>query len=346
MQNTGKTIKLTIMRNLAIFTMGLMAVLSGISSQAQTDPHYSQYYIYPLWLNPGLTGVMDGDYRVTAIYRRQWDAASSPFVTPGVSADITTNKNVNVGLNIMNQQAGSAGYNYLTAYASMAYTGVRFGTDGNQHISMGMSFGVINRRFDQSKLQTNGMYNGNTGAVDQPFDEPLNKTSGSSFDAGAGVVYYDATPGKKMNIFGGLSAYHLTQPEDPFTTGPDRTKMPVRLTLHGGAQFNISEGLSITPNLLYMRQGKASEKMIGAYIQSNINEDADFLVGANYRLKDAIVPYVGVYYKTFVLGLSYDVGTSDLSKISGKANSFEISLSVMGHRSVKTKRVPFVCPAM
>jgi type IX secretion system PorP/SprF family membrane protein len=211
---------------------------------------------------------------------------------------------------------------------------------------MGMSFGIINRRFDPSKLQTNGMYNPATGEVSTVIDEPLNKTSGSSFDAGAGVVYYDATPGKKMNFFGGLSAYHLTQPEDPFTTGPDHAKMPVRLTAHGGAQFNISEGLSITPNLLYMRQGKASEKMIGAYIQSNINEDADFLVGANYRIKDAIVPYVGVYYKTFVLGVSYDVGTSDLSKISGKANSFELSLSVMGRRSVKTKRVPFVCPAM
>lgn len=333
------------MRNLAIFAMGLMAVLSGISTQAQTDPHYSQYYIYPLWLNPGLTGAMDGDYRVTAIYRRQWDAASSPYVTPGISADITTNKNVSVGLNIMNQQAGSAGYNYLTAYASMAYTGVRFGTDGNQRISMGMSLGLINRRFDQSKLQTNGMYNPQTGEVTPILDEPLSKTSGSNFDAGAGIMYYDATPGKKMNLFAGVSAFHLTQPEDPFTTDGTQ-KLPVRYTVHGGAQFNVSEVFSITPNFLYMKQGQATEKMIGAYMQSRINEDADFLLGANYRFKDALVPYAGVYYKNFVLGLSYDVGTSDLSKISGKVNSFEISLSIIGSKAVKAKRVPFVCPAM
>lgn len=333
------------MRNLAIFTLGLMALLSGISTQAQTDPHYSQYYIYPLWLNPGLTGAMDGDYRVTAIYRRQWDAASSPYVTPGISADITTNKNVSVGLNIMNQQAGSAGYNYLTAYASMAYTGVRFGTDGNQRISMGMSLGLINRRFDRSKLQTNGMYNPQTGEVTAILDEPLSKTSGSNFDAGAGIMYYDATPGKKMNLFAGVSAFHLTQPEDPFTTDGTQ-KLPVRYTVHGGAQFNVSEVFSITPNFLYMKQGQATEKMIGAYMQSRINEDADFLLGANYRFKDALVPYAGVYYKNFVLGLSYDVGTSDLSKISGKANSFEISLSIIGSRAVKAKRVPFVCPAM
>jgi len=334
------------MRNLAIFTLGLMAVLSGVSTQAQTDPHYSQYYIYPLWLNPGLTGVMDGDYRVTAIYRRQWDAVSSPYVTPGVSADFTTNKNVSLGLNVMNQKAGSGGYNYLTAYASMAYTGVRFGADGNHRISMGMSLGLINRRFDPSKFQTNGMYDPQTGEPTLGNDEVLGKTNGSNFDAGAGIMYYDATPNKKMNLFAGFSAFHLTQPEDPFITDGEHQKMPVRYTVHGGAQFNISEAFSITPNLLYMRQGQATEKMIGAYMQSRINEDADFLLGANYRFKDALVPYAGVYYKNFVLGLSYDVGTSDLSKISGKANSFEISLSVIGSRAIKAKRVPFVCPAM
>jgi type IX secretion system PorP/SprF family membrane protein len=149
-----------------------------------------------------------------------------------------------------------------------------------------------------------------------------------------------------VNLFAGFSAFHLTQPEDPFITDGEHQKMPVRYTAHGGAQFNVSEALSITPNLLYMRQGEATEKMIGAYTQFRVNEDADFLLGANYRFKDALVPYAGVYYKNFVLGVSYDVGTSDLSKITGKANSFELSLSVIGSRAFKAKRVPFVCPAM
>jgi type IX secretion system PorP/SprF family membrane protein len=318
-----------------------------MTTQAQTDPHYSQYYIYPLWLNPGLTGVMDGDYRVTAIYRRQWENVSGPYVTPGVSADIATNKNVSLGLNIMNQQAGSGGYNYLTAYASMAYTGVRFGANGNHRISMGMSLGLINRRFDPSKFQTSDMWDPQTGLNPSlGGDEVLTKTGGTNFDAGAGIVYYDATPDKKMNIFAGFSAYHLTQPEDPFITDGEHQKMPVRYTAHGGAQFNVSDGVSITPNVLYMRQGQATEKMIGAYTQCRINEEADFLLGANYRFKDALVPYAGVYYKNFVLGVSYDIGTSDLSKVTGKANSFELSLSVIGSRAFKAKRVPFVCPAM
>jgi len=44
---------------------------ASVVSNAQTDPHFSQYYAYPMWLNPGLTGAIDGDYRVTALYRDQ-----------------------------------------------------------------------------------------------------------------------------------------------------------------------------------------------------------------------------------------------------------------------------------
>jgi type IX secretion system PorP/SprF family membrane protein len=289
---------------------------------------------------------MDGDYRVTAIYRRQWGSVS-PFTTPGISADMSTGKNVNVGVNVMNQQAGSGGYNYLSAYASMAYTGVRFGPDGNQRVVMGLSLGVLNRRFDPSKFQTDAQWSDLTGLnPNQANDEVYAKTSGASFDAGAGITYYDATPEKKVNIFAGFSAFHLTRPEDPFIANGTHERMPVRYTAHGGAQFNLPNGMSITPNLLYLRQGTAEEKMIGAYLQMNVNEDADFLLGANYRVKDALSPYAGLYYKNFVLGLSYDVGMSDLSKATGNANSFEISLTIMAHKGVKAKRVPFVCPAL
>src|SRR5215510_10856976 len=91
-----------------------LIALSQLQGTGQTDPHFSQYYAYPLWLNPGLTGAIDGNYRVTAMYRSQWGGISNPFATPGISADIVTNKNVSFGLNIMNQRAGNIGYSYLT----------------------------------------------------------------------------------------------------------------------------------------------------------------------------------------------------------------------------------------
>ncbi len=82
-----------------ITTILLLPLLltTGLTAKAQADPHFSQYYVYPSWLNPALTGAFDGNYRLAAIYRNQWGNISNPFSTYGVAADFTTNKQFNFG---------------------------------------------------------------------------------------------------------------------------------------------------------------------------------------------------------------------------------------------------------
>ena len=57
-------------------------------------------------------------------------------------------------------------------------------------------------------------------------------------------------------------------------------------------------------------------------------------------------PYVGFTYKNMVLGASYDVNISDLGKMVNGTNSFEISLTFFGKKSVKTPEAEFICPAL
>jgi type IX secretion system PorP/SprF family membrane protein len=333
-----------------LFTrIAMLILLGGMSWQelkAQTDPHFSQYYVYPSWLNPALTGAFDGNYRVAAIYRTQWGNITSPFSTPGVALDFTTNSNVNFGVSVLNQRAGDGGYNYTTAYANMAYTGVRFGAMGHHRLNMGLQLGMIQRKFDRSKLtfgdQWNPITGYNPGAVSA---DVLTRTAATSFDAGVGILYYDATPGKKSNLFGGFSAAHLTKPQDKFSVGEDET-LPIRYTFHAGVRIMLSDVFSLTPNALYLRQGTASEKMLGAYAQLKAGDNTDFMLGANYRFKDAISPYVGFTHNNMVIGLSYDVNTSDLGKMYRGSNSFEISFSFVGKKSARTPEAEFVCPRL
>lgn len=335
-------------KNKSVIILLLAACLGGTAARAQADPHFSQYYAYPMWLNPGLTGAIDGDYRVTGIYRNQWGNINNGFSTPGVSADMVTDKNINLGVNLLNQTAAGGAYNYLNGYLSVAYTGLRFGKQGHQRVSIGISGGVINRKFNPSKFTSGAQFNELTNSLDLsvPMDDILAKNSAMTFDAGAGVMYFDAAPDKKVNIFAGFSAFHLTQPDDPFISGKEGKGLPVRYTLHGGARISVSDVFSLTPNVLYMRQGKSEEKMFSLYGQLSASNSTDFLLGANYRLKDAISPYIGLYHNNFMLGLSYDVNTSDLSKMVGNANSFELSLTFTGRKSAKTEPVPFVCPRL
>jgi type IX secretion system PorP/SprF family membrane protein len=329
-----------------LLLLSIAACLAAPAARAQVDPHFTQYYVYPAWLNPALTGAFDGDYRVSGIYRTQWGNISSPFSTPGLAAEFTTDKNANFGLSVLNQTAGDGGYNYLTAYGSFAYTGVRFGANENHRISMGLQIGLIQRRFNPSKLTFGDQWNPITGYnPGNGTQESFTRTNSTAFDAGAGILYYDAQPGQKVNLFGGFSVSHLTKPTDHFASDGN-AKLPMRFTAHAGARITVNEVFSITPNLLYLRQGSASEKMAGAYLQMKAAAGTDFMLGANYRFDDAISPYVGFAHKNLVLGVSYDINASDLGKMVRGSNSFEISLSFIGKKSVKTPEVEFVCPRL
>ncbi|MBS4043468.1 MAG: PorP/SprF family type IX secretion system membrane protein [Chitinophagaceae bacterium] len=329
-------------------TLVLLTVLFSVNTQAQVDPHFSQYYVYPQWLNPALTGVMDGDYRVAAIYRSQWTNIDNGFVSIGVAGEIATSKNLNFGVGLFQQSAGNGGYKYFTPYASVAYTGIKFGKQGTHHITIGINGGVINRRFDLSKFKYGNQYNPIVpGGFDPSIlsNEVILNPSQTALDLGMGILYFDATPYKKSNAFVGFSVAHLTQPTDKFTSNSD-ARVPMRFTLHGGLRINLSERVSLTPNALYLKQGTAEEKMIGAYAQIKGGEGFDFLCGANYRFKDALVPFAGFYYKDFVLGLSYDANTSDLGRMAGATNSFELSLSFTGKTRRSLSDQPFICPRL
>ncbi len=332
----------------SIKTSLLMLALcfAGKSLKAQVDPHFSQYYVYPSWLNPALTGAFDGDYRIAGIHRSQWGNITTPFSTQGVAADFNTNKTMNFGGSILNQSAGDGGYNYTTAYVNGAYTGLRFGVQGYQRLVFGMQLGMIQRKFNPTKLKWGNQWNPSVG-----FDsnigsgETFKHTVATSFDAGAGLMYYDAQPGKKSNFFGGVSVAHLNMPEDKFSV-TSTEKLPMRFTAHAGMRFNINPTFSITPNALLLKQGTATETMIGAYAQLKAAPDADVLLGANYRFNDALSPYAGFYYKNMVIGLTYDVNTSDLGKVAKGSNSFEISLTFIGRKKTKTPETEFICPRL
>jgi type IX secretion system PorP/SprF family membrane protein len=314
----------------SVWLITCLLLVTALQSVAQTDPHFTQNYTYPTYINPALTGSSDGEYRVSAIYRSQWGSISNPYRTMGVSFDTRTNKNISLGASLLNQSAGDGGFNYLTAYASVAYTGVKFGKDNNQRIVLAMQGGVINRRVDASKFKWGEQWNPVTGYNESnAITETFSRTSATTLDVGAGALYFDASPDKKINAFGGFSVFHINKPKDPIisTQSTELNTIPIRYSVHGGVSFNISERFSIIPHALYMRQGTASEAMLGTYLQLNVNAETDLMIGAYYRHKDAIAPFVGFDYKNFIVGLSYDANTSKLGAMTKNVNSFELSLT-------------------
>lgn len=318
------------------------------TASAQVDPHFSQYYAYPLFLNPAMAGVIDGDWRLTGNYRNQWSNFGNPYSTGGVSFDAPTGKNMGLGITALNMKAGSAGFNYFNAMATFSYSGVKMGRNQTTQLVAGVQAGVISRRVDQSKFQMGSQYNPVSGFDPNiPTGEALRATSSTVFDANVGLLLFDGNPNHQFNPFIGVAGAHLTQPQDPFVAENDETKsLPIRYTVHGGSRIRISEMFGLTPHALYMRQGNAEETVVGVYSQVRVNLDFDLLVGANYRFNDAVIPFAGFHYKNFTLGLSYDANASNLRKLASGSNAFEVSLSFIGRKKRILQPEYFICPRL
>jgi len=331
-----------ILSALKIYVAVLGLLLCTAKSFAQTDPHFSQYYANPLYLNPALTGVIDGDYRATVNFKQQWSALNSSFLTGGASFDMAPKKNLAFGATILNQRAGELDFNYLSALVSGSYR-LRFGTEGLQMVSFGLQAGIINRSFDFSQARFGNQFNPISGYDGGMMSgETISSQSSLVPDVNAGIMFFDGNPNKNVNIFLGASAAHLTRPMDRFSGSNSR--IPVRFTAHGGARIRASESLDIVPNALFMYQGNTNEVSLGAYAQLNVNPSANILFGGNYRNKDAAIAFIGLQLKNMVFGLSYDVNTSSFNRASNSNGGLELSISLIGRNGIIGPN--FFCPRL
>jgi type IX secretion system PorP/SprF family membrane protein len=323
-----------------IFVIAQFGLVTGL--KAQVDPHFSQYYAYPLWLNPALTGVFNGTSRLNLNARDQWAGVGNGYKTTGLSADFNPTEKVGLGLNIINQAAGTAGYNYFAAYGSFGY-GVSVSPDGTKKLHFGVQAGFINRGFDPSKLQLDDQYNPATG-----FDPSLSNgenfstTNATVFDASAGVFFYDANPVNTANLFAGFSVAHLANANDPFATDGIKSKLPMRFTIHGGVKINASDLLDITPHIIFIRQQQNQITALGIYSELKMPENTGLILGGMYRINDAAVADVGYHIKNMVMGLSYDFNNSPLKAATNGQGGFELSISYIFSKDPKNPAE--ICP--
>lgn len=311
-------------------------------SKAQIDPHFSQYYANPIWLNPALTGVIDGAYRVNVNAKQQWSNLNDGFTTVGASFDAAPVKNMAFGGMVINQRAGGVSYNQLSALASAAYR-IRFGQSGDNIINFGLQGGIVNKSFDISKVTLGSQYNpvmGYDGSL--LFDESFAAENFTAPDVNFGVMYFDASDYRSVNLFFGGAVSHLTRPKDKFVGGGAR--IPMRYAAHGGARIRVNQFFDITPNALYLKQGTAREIAIGAYAQMMLNTESDLLFGSNYRVDDAAIAFLGLHFKSMVFGISYDFNTSGLNRATGNKGGLELSISFIGRKGIVGPN--FFCPRL
>jgi len=338
------------MRKLLSLILIVLSTLKGFSQ----DPHFSQFFVSPLTLNPALTGKFNGDFRISGNYRDQWPEISKAYVTTTLAFDapilrnrISESDTWGVGVIAMSDKTASG---VLTSNYLSLTTAYHKGLDENGYHSLGLGFQAIyaDKRLDGTKLNfldeldANG---GFTGVSMETIDNQVLKVN--HFSMGLGFLYNGSTNGYN-NFYAGLSAYHLNRSNESFT-GDIFYKMNPRYTFNMGGAFPLrDETKTVYGSALYSTQAGAENIVIGGAMGFSFNSDPEFptaiYLGAWTRfnnVNDALIPYVGLEYGGIRFGASYDINISSLKTASQSKGGVEISL-IFIKRPPGQKFVP--CP--
>jgi type IX secretion system PorP/SprF family membrane protein len=329
--------------------------LSLLIDASAQDPAFSQFFASPLTLNPALTGKFNGVARVAGNYRDQWPAINNAFITSTVSVDmpilrnrLAENNTWGVGLMGMTDRTadGILTSNYISF--STAYH-LSLDEDGYQQIGLGFQGTYATKMLDGTKLHFEDQLD-QQGGWSLPSEETISgrQVNINYFDMNFGLLYSVTTNGSN-NYYLGTSLYHINRPHESFL-GDDTYTLHPRFTVHGGFSQPIEGSTSyIHFSGLYSRQDNATDVVLGGAWSVNVNNDNDnptnFYAGSWLRfsnLIDAWIPYVGLDFGSFSLGLTYDVNVSSLKSASQSRGGIELSLIYIQKSSDGRKQVP--CP--
>jgi type IX secretion system PorP/SprF family membrane protein len=313
----------------------LLAITASVTVSAQ-DFHLAQYDIANLYMNPGTTGMFQGEpgsYRITADYRAQWRSLGmKPFNTQFISFDMPLNKwdqKWGVGGFIMNNHANPGLFRTMQVMASGAYNIMN--TSREHYLTAGLQMGIIYKSVNQGEYSFDEQYDPSTASFNTTLEDGENfaRMNRVGFDAAVGIHYKYVAPFEDYHPFGSFSIQHLPKPNESLTG--TKSKMPMRFNLMGGCDFQLKEDFMLSPRFLYMNQIRASEinvGVLGYYTIKNSNLDAIF--GADYRHKDAIIAHLGFRQGKSIFRFSYDINISGLSGYTNNRGAWEFSLLLVG----------------
>jgi type IX secretion system PorP/SprF family membrane protein len=302
------------------------------------DPHFTQFYANPLYLNPAFAGSAHCP-RINLNYRNQWPALQGQFITASFSYDQQIPSiSSGIGLLALTDNAGEGTLNTTNLSGIYAY---QVNITREFSIRFGVKATYWQRKLDWSKLTFGDMIDPRYGFIYPTSEVQPASTTKSFVDFSAGVLAYS------NNIYGGVAVDHLTQPEESFIRPADGSTLPMKITTHVGAIVPLegrNDGSAyISPNFIFQQQRKFQTLNIGVYVGK-----LPLVGGLWYRHAfgnpDAVVVLVGLQQGAFKVGYTYDVTISKLSNVS--AGSHELSLGIQFPCHPKKKRFRTIkCPS-
>ena len=329
-----------------------LLLISGVASGQ--DINFSQFYDLPLLRNPALAGLFQGDIRVTAAFRSQWQSVTVPYRTIGLGVEykkaILRNQNdyITYGLQASNDIAGDSKLSRIQVFPVVNYHKSLNGEKG-AYLSIGFMGGPVMERFDPSKLTFDDQYVNGTYSSTHPTRETFSKTSLTYWDAAVGLCFSGLLSENSRYYIGG-GYFHFTKPKVAFQKQNDIILNP-KYVLNAGLSTPVSDANKLIVYVDYFMQGGSRQIQGGLLLNHELEGNDEYQKisisgGMFYRWKDAFVPVVKLDYNKISIGISYDVNSSKLKSASQFRGGYEVTLCYKTFRNNYNNPADKVrCPA-
>jgi len=311
-------------------TLVLVIFFTTINVARAQDPIFSQFYAAPIMVNPAFAGTTIAPH-VALNYRNQWPSLNA-YQTYSASVDRFF-KEMNSGLGLM-LLSDDAGQGLIKTNKISGVYSYNLKVFDDLFLRLGVEGSVVNARYDWDSFIFLDQIDPEAGHISPggtpyPTDEVRpEKLSTTYFDVSSGLLVFS------KRFYGGISLKHMNTPNETLLGINDNlnTGLPMRFTLHGGAEIEMQKGNKgkpstfISPNVMFVRQGDFGQLNIGTYINLGY-----VFGGVWYRNAmtngDAVIFLAGVRKGPLKIGYSYDVTVSALGNVpGGTGGSHELSV--------------------
>ncbi len=336
----------------------LLFLIAGLSSRAQ-DFAFSQFYEMPMLRNPALSGIFNGDLRVSSAYRNQWGSISVPYTTSALGMEYKipvarqSNSFYTLGLQLTYDKAGDLSLS-RTQILPVATYHQSLSNYNDTYLSGSIMAGTVMNRFDPSSARTDDQFINGAYSPSNVSAQFYNNTSKSYLDLSAGLVL-SSTFGADSHYYLGLAMFHVNSPNTSFFSTTNDQQLRSKYVFNAGLSTPINEHDQVITYIDYYKQGGNNQLFGGFLYEStlinypNDNDDENDALklsgGVFYRWNDALIPTVKLQMHKLMVGISYDVNVSQLRTASQLRGGLEFSLSFQGFLNQRnSSRERMVCP--
>ena len=313
------------------------------------DVHFSHMHRAPLHLNPALAGVSQADIRFGGIYRHQWKAVPVPYTTYLAFADTRLTQPrlgpgfFGAGIQLLTDEAGDGAMRWFQGAVSASYI---LPLGNRLALSTGIQGSFAQRAFEYNRLTFDEQFDGDQFNASSPTGEDSGANSLSFLSMAAGVNVRYKIPESRTWFDLGTGVHHLLRPVSSYL-GADDIQLGRRYSPYLLGTIQVLPRLDVLIRAWWQGQQPYGELVAGAglayHLQTARNRELSLEFCLLDRGKDALIPQLGLRYRSWEAGFSYDINLSDFQQATNQRGGPEFYLQYFITR-VQAPPVFKACP--